>query len=157
MHDLNGSTDTKRANIQSTSSIIQDCRAFSIKMCLFAKNMLQFLSISARDYIESIYISRHIYHLTAYHGRCGLFIGSNTWNCTWNFLYNTVKTATHSFITLVPEQAQILTWLMWNDTYEHVICALDLSYNDTRPFGMTSTFREYDIWSQKIFLFPFTM
>ena len=43
--------------------------------------MLQFLLTSARDYIESISLSRHIYHLAAYYGRCSLVI-----------LYNSVVT-----------------------------------------------------------------
>ena len=39
------------------------------------------INISAHDYIESISISGHIYHLTAYHGMCGLFnqIHKNTY------------------------------------------------------------------------------
>ncbi len=35
------------------------------------KNVLQFLLTSAHDHMESISISRHIYHRTVYHGRCG--------------------------------------------------------------------------------------
>ena len=42
-----------------------------------SKNMLQFLLISAHNQIKTISISRHIYYLTVYHCRCGLFIRSS--------------------------------------------------------------------------------
>ncbi len=49
---------------------------FCVNIC--HKNTLQFLLTPAHDQIESISISRHIYHPTVYHGRCGLFIPCNS-------------------------------------------------------------------------------